>query len=572
MTLRILFLAANPVDTEPLRLGEEARLIEQRLREGDKGSKVEFTSHWATRKDDLAEVMLRTKPHVVHFSGHGQADGVVFQDEFGQSQVVSGGALAELMGIVGNSLQCVVLNACFTEHQAEALAQHVDVVIGTRQEITDDGARGFAAGFYRGISFSRDIQECFELGTNEVDLNDLPDSAVPRLLSKTGVDPKHLTVHGDGWWTRARVATLAGVATLALVAILMLPNGNATSARNIELVVDGSLAMAEVLDGVPRLQELDAAVAEFTDGATHTALGLRMFGNECPDDPIQLVPLGVGQSDRVREAVASIQPTGQADLVSAVRASVDVFSNPEIYPPNLERQHVQTRVVVITSSADGCDGGDLSQVEEEAAKLGIDLEFKWIGFDVDGQVEDELISLAADVGGDLVIADTGEEVRRILDEINIAAFRDDTNALTDLINRVSGPINEAFSSYIAAVNAHARGNPIEGELAAARDALEEAVAEMEATEAQYLALENPGAPDAYREMWNLDGTLREIQVTQTGQVRELIALLESGESPIDDEGEAVAIDDRFRELADELRDGNRQFRALQDQFIDSLQG
>ncbi len=573
MSVRILYLAANPVDTEPLRLGEEARLIEQRLREGKHGSKISFVSHWATRRDDLGEVLLRLKPHIVHFSGHGQSAGIVLQDESGNSQPVDGEALADLLAIVGDRLQCVVLNACYTEQQAEAIAAHVAAVIGTRRAITDDGARRFAAGFYRGISNGKDVESAFKLGTNEVDMLDLPDGATPCLVAKPGTDPSSLDVRGDSWLQeRSRRAVAGGGVVAVALAVLLgaaLLGGTKTSTRNIELVVDSSSAMAAEYNGTPRLVELNDAVASFTDGATHTALGLSAFGNECADDPARLVPLGVGNGERVSEAVAGIEPSGDADLVSAVRASVDVFADPTIYPSNVDREHVATKVVVITSSSDGC-GGDLAALQKEAEGIGVQLDFQVIGFRVDDETQDELRTLAQSVNGESLFADTGDELDQILDDINIDAFRDDTNILTDLINQVSAPINDAFSAYIDAVNAQLAGEPFEDDVAAARTAAAEARNELEVTAAQYEAMEKPDAPDAYREMWQLDGTLRTIQEDQTAVVEQLIDLIESGQSPIEEDSDAARLDETFRTLSQELREGNRVFRELQDEFLESL--
>jgi hypothetical protein len=59
MTIKLLFLAANPTDTDRLRLDEESR------------DQFELKTHWAVRADDLQELLMRYQPDIVHFSGHG---------------------------------------------------------------------------------------------------------------------------------------------------------------------------------------------------------------------------------------------------------------------------------------------------------------------------------------------------------------------------------------------------------------------------------------------------------------------------------------------------------------------
>lgn len=186
MALRVLFVAANPLDTDRLRLDEEARTIDERLRQGDLGREMELSSFWAVRAADLSEALLRTSPHIVHFSGHGTMDGIVLEDQTGNAKVVPKEAAAELFRILKDDIKCVVFNACYAQGQAEAVADHIGAVVGTTQSITDEGAVAFAAGFYRGISHGRSIREAFELGKNETAMLGLRDEEAFQLVEEAG--------------------------------------------------------------------------------------------------------------------------------------------------------------------------------------------------------------------------------------------------------------------------------------------------------------------------------------------------------------------------------------------------
>jgi hypothetical protein len=57
-----------------------------------------------------------------------------------------------------------VLNACYSELQARAIAQHIDAVVGMQRAIGDHSAVEFAIGFYDAIAASRPPSEAFRFG------------------------------------------------------------------------------------------------------------------------------------------------------------------------------------------------------------------------------------------------------------------------------------------------------------------------------------------------------------------------------------------------------------------------
>lgn len=65
--IKILFLAANPVNTSQLRLGEEVRSIQAELERSKHRDRLELINHWAVRVDDLSRPLLDHKPQIVHF-------------------------------------------------------------------------------------------------------------------------------------------------------------------------------------------------------------------------------------------------------------------------------------------------------------------------------------------------------------------------------------------------------------------------------------------------------------------------------------------------------------------------
>jgi hypothetical protein len=182
--IKILFLAANPLDTPPLRLDEEMRTIDTKIRQAEFRDLFQIEQHWAVRVPDLQGLILRHKPNIVHFSGHGSVRSeIVLKDDAGRSRPVSVEALSRLFSLLAGNIRCVVLNGCYTQAQAQAIAEHIDCVIGMSKAIGDSAAIVFAGSFYQALGYGRSIKTAFELARNEIDLGSLREEDTPRLLA-----------------------------------------------------------------------------------------------------------------------------------------------------------------------------------------------------------------------------------------------------------------------------------------------------------------------------------------------------------------------------------------------------
>lgn len=180
----ILILAANPKGTSQLQLDQEVEEIRQRLERANNRERFLIHSQRAARADELRQILLSLDPQIVHFSGHGAGDeGLAFETETGQVQLVSASALAGLFELF-DQVECVLLNACYSEGQAEAISQHVDYVIGMSQAIQDRAALKFAAGFYDALGAGKSIEVAYKFGCNAIQLEGIPQHLVPVLKQK----------------------------------------------------------------------------------------------------------------------------------------------------------------------------------------------------------------------------------------------------------------------------------------------------------------------------------------------------------------------------------------------------
>ncbi len=193
----ILFLAANPTGTDPRALDREARSIRAELKHSGHRDRFEFETRWAAEPLDLLRELRDLEPTVVHFSGHGGQRGLFFQAPDGRAQLVSTEALAETFGAAGASVKLVVLSACYSEAQAEALLAHVDCVVGMGGAIHDDAARSFAIGFYGGLGERESIVTAYKQGCAAISLEGLRDRDRPQLAARAGVDASKLILAAD---------------------------------------------------------------------------------------------------------------------------------------------------------------------------------------------------------------------------------------------------------------------------------------------------------------------------------------------------------------------------------------
>ncbi len=190
--IKILFLAASPADMARLRLDEEIRGIEQALRQTEYRDRFELKQAWAVRVTDLQAHLLRHQPDIVHFSGHGsEASEIILEDDDGNSQELPARALSKLFELFKDNIRCVVLNACYSKRQAQAIAEHIDSVIGMSKAIGDEAAINFAIAFYQALGYGRNLQTAFELGCNQINLQNLNEENTPKLITKRK-DPQEM--------------------------------------------------------------------------------------------------------------------------------------------------------------------------------------------------------------------------------------------------------------------------------------------------------------------------------------------------------------------------------------------
>lgn len=179
---KILFTSANPRDENYLRLKTEERSIEYELMKAKYRDNFELIKRRAVDIDDLQEVLLNEAPQFIHFSGHGNCDGIALLNNLEEAQIVQNKPLAQLFKMFATDIRCIFLNSCHSFSQSAEISKFIENVVCMNKAVPDDMAIHFAGKFYQSIGAGKDIRFSFEFAKNSIDLNDIVGSDIPVLL------------------------------------------------------------------------------------------------------------------------------------------------------------------------------------------------------------------------------------------------------------------------------------------------------------------------------------------------------------------------------------------------------
>jgi len=185
--IKILVLTAGPRDLTRLDLEEEVRQITHRIGEAEFRERFTVVLELAARRSEVIELLLRHKPNVVHFSGHGKEGAIFLISDDGSYAPVPTEALKAIFAEFKDTVQLVFLNACYTALQAEAIAEVVGCAVGSENPVSDRAAIAFAASFYSTLAYGTTIGQAFNLGKAQLTTLGLQAEADPKLLAGPGV-------------------------------------------------------------------------------------------------------------------------------------------------------------------------------------------------------------------------------------------------------------------------------------------------------------------------------------------------------------------------------------------------
>jgi hypothetical protein len=178
-TLRILAVAASPVDEAPIGWQNEIALLKEAVDPLVRLGRVRLDTCEHATRERLHAALVESHPDVVHLIGHGEYDlaeqqgYLVMEDERRHSVYMNATEVARLLRRYGTN--AVILNACESARGIWAglaptlVRADIPAVVAMQWPIEDRAAITFAKSFYRTLAAGRTVDECVAEGRVAMD-------------------------------------------------------------------------------------------------------------------------------------------------------------------------------------------------------------------------------------------------------------------------------------------------------------------------------------------------------------------------------------------------------------------
>jgi hypothetical protein len=109
------------------------------------------------------------------------------------SYVVAANDLAELLGLLRESIRCVVINTCWSAEQAQQIAEKVGCVVCITGPIDDDTAIVFSKVFYSSLAYQDiGVGKAFSLALNDLRMGHFPNADQFQLVTSKETNPDQI--------------------------------------------------------------------------------------------------------------------------------------------------------------------------------------------------------------------------------------------------------------------------------------------------------------------------------------------------------------------------------------------
>ena len=158
----ILYISAAPTNVDTVQVDFEFKKIKASLEGGLNRDEFKLLSPlMAVSLQDFLQAKHRYKPAIIHFSGHGLQDGLMFATSENVFQIIPTELLREVFKGIEAYAKLIVLNACYSSAQAKILSEKGIYVLGMNVPVTDTAAIDLADNLYRFISDGQTTEEAF---------------------------------------------------------------------------------------------------------------------------------------------------------------------------------------------------------------------------------------------------------------------------------------------------------------------------------------------------------------------------------------------------------------------------
>jgi tetratricopeptide (TPR) repeat protein len=158
--MKIMFVSAMPKGSPYLQeASDEINEIDTGIFHGyDVSNSNEFiTKQYQHITRENFTFILKFKPDILHFTGHGEETGIVFDD----GTPISPQQLESMFA--DQNIKLLFLNSCHSSTQIEVLRKlpNIKSIIGIKKEISELEAKSFATLFYAQFMIERDVPKAF---------------------------------------------------------------------------------------------------------------------------------------------------------------------------------------------------------------------------------------------------------------------------------------------------------------------------------------------------------------------------------------------------------------------------
>jgi hypothetical protein len=189
--LRVLYLTASPEPDSPLRTDAEVNNVLKALRGAKHRDLIELHLRPAATPQDLMDGINDVRPHVIHFSGHGGGQGLLFDNaslDQPEGREISFDLLARFLGATDTPPSLLVLNACDTLDGSDLLLEVAPIVIAMADSVGDMAAGVFATQFYAGIASAQSVGAALRQAKAIMESALLDHADLPQHVARADVD------------------------------------------------------------------------------------------------------------------------------------------------------------------------------------------------------------------------------------------------------------------------------------------------------------------------------------------------------------------------------------------------
>jgi Tfp pilus assembly protein PilF len=190
---KVLMLLTDPEGEEKRRRREEIRRVKAAKDRARNGDQFDVDSQPDVDAARFSQEVSKLEPFIIDiFGNEGGIEDLVFEKSikeavFTESEKIQ--LISDLFRVYSESVksvECIILNGCYSISQAQEIVQHVEFVIGIDHALGEENITDFLEEFYYQVFSERGIKGAHSFGCNRVkrknskDIHDL----LPKLLNR----------------------------------------------------------------------------------------------------------------------------------------------------------------------------------------------------------------------------------------------------------------------------------------------------------------------------------------------------------------------------------------------------